>query len=150
VRTWDRLSGALLLLVAVGVGYESSKLPLGQLSLPGPGFQPFWTSVVLGILSLALIVEASVHRSKAGQTLWPLPAAVGKAIAVMAALVGYALVLDRVGYLVATSLLLALLLVLGRQRWPIVAGVALVSALASYWVFAVWLQVPLPGGLLGR
>lgn len=150
MRAWDRLSGALLLVAALVVGYESSKLPLGQLSLPGPGFQPFWAAVVLGLLSLALIVQASVRRSVEGETPWLLWAGWGKAVAVMVALVGYALVLHKAGYLLATGLLLACLLVLERQRWPTVLGVAVVSALGSYWLFAVWLQVPLPGGLFGR
>ena len=120
MKTWDRLSGAVLLLVAVAWGYESSRLPLGQPSLPGPGFQPLWAAAVLGLLALALTL-----------------------------LIAYALALSAAGYLLATGGVLAAFLLLERQRWPVVVGVALVSALTSYWLFAVWLQVPLPRGLLG-
>lgn len=150
MRRWDRRSGALLLLAALVVGYESSKLPLGQLSLPGPGFQPLWAAITLGLLSLALIVEASARIREEGKALWPSRSERGKVVAMMAALVGYALVLEKTGYLLATSLLVAVFLVLERQRWPVVLSVAVVSALASYWLFAVWLQVPLPRGFLER
>lgn len=149
MKTWDRLSSAVFLLAALGWSYESSKLPLGQFSLPGPGFQPLWAAAVLGLLSLVLFIEASLRRPEGGEALSAGWSGSGKVLAMMAALVGYALVLNTVGYLLATGLLLAVFLLLERQRWPIVLGVALVSAVVSYWLFAVWLQVPLPRGLLG-
>lgn len=150
MRTWDRLSGAVFLLAALAWGYESSGLPRGGLSLPGPGFQPFWAAAVLALLSLALIVEASLRRAEDAKGLALRWEGGGKTLVMMATLVGYALLLNKAGYLLATGSLLAVFLLLERQRWPIVVGVALVSTLASYWLFAVWLQVPLPRGLLGR
>jgi len=149
VKTWDRLSGAVLLLVAVAWGYESSRLPLGQPSLPGPGFQPLWAAAVLGLLALALTLEATLRRSESAEAQRPRWAGGGKALAMMGCLIAYALALSAAGYLLATGGVLAAFLLLERQRWPVVVGVALVSALASYWLFAVWLQVPLPRGLLG-
>lgn len=146
----DRLSGAAFLLLALVAIWEAGKLPLGQLSLPGPGFQPFWAAVALGVLSLALVLRAGVRGPREAQASPSGWAGWRKAVVTMAALVGYGLLLKEVGYLLATGGLVALFLVLERQRWPIVLAVALGAALASYWLFAVWLQVPLPRGLLER
>ena len=38
----------------------------------------------------------------------------------------------------------------GERRWPVVVAVALGATGATYGLFAVWLGVPLPQGLLGR
>jgi putative tricarboxylic transport membrane protein len=69
---------------------------------------------------------------------------------VIIVLFAYALLLPILGYLVATSGLLALLfgVIRGTRLWAVVAG-ALFTALASYAVFNVWLQVQLPRGLFG-
>jgi putative tricarboxylic transport membrane protein len=68
----------------------------------------------------------------------------------LAALAGFALVLERLGFLLTTFLLMVLLLrAIEAQRWPKVIVVALATALISYAIFAWLLGVPLPPGVLG-
>ena len=68
----------------------------------------------------------------------------------LGAIVAYVLALGRLGFLLATAPFLAvLLLAYGERRWPVVLAVALGATGATYALFAVWLGVPLPRGLLG-
>ena len=39
---------------------------------------------------------------------------------------------------------------LGRYRWPVAVGTALVVTLAAWVLFDTWLHVRLPSGVLGR
>jgi hypothetical protein len=69
---------------------------------------------------------------------------------VAAAVLAYAVLMPRLGYLAATFLLMAVLFSLdGRRRWWAVAGWSLVVVLATYLVFHGCLKVQLPSGLMG-
>ena len=65
-------------------------------------------------------------------------------------LVAYALAFERLGFVVTTIVFLALFLIgFGERRWFVVAPVALGATGLTYGVFAGWLRVPLPPGILG-
>jgi putative tricarboxylic transport membrane protein len=68
----------------------------------------------------------------------------------LAMLATFALVLERVGFLLATFLLMVILLrSIEAQNWRKVIAVALATAVISYGLFAWLLGVPLPAGILG-
>ncbi|MBI3107744.1 MAG: tripartite tricarboxylate transporter TctB family protein [Candidatus Rokubacteria bacterium] len=144
----DRLTAVILIVFTLAVIWQARRIPLGTLALPGPGFLPVAAATLLGVLALALLVDTAVRR--ADESAGGGAGAARTPVFVMVALVLYALVLERVGYLAATGPLLALLLVLHRQRWPVIVGVTLVATLGSWWLFAVWLEVPLPRGTFWR
>ena len=58
-------------------------------------------------------------------------------------------VLEKLGFMVTTTLFMVVVVFgLGvRSRW-VLATVPLVSAVMLYVIFAVWLRVPLPKGIL--
>ena len=69
-------------------------------------------------------------------------------IAGMAALFVYALVLEPLGFIVATALLaLALLFMCGVRKWHVIALYPVVSSLTIYYVFRKLLVVFLPEGI---
>jgi hypothetical protein len=73
----------------------------------------------------------------------------GRALATVAVMGAYTLLLDRLGFLLATTALLAVLVrMYGERRWTVVLGVAVCATGAAYGLFAGWLKVPLPPGLL--
>jgi len=73
----------------------------------------------------------------------------GRALATVAVMGAYTLLLDRLGFLLATTALLAVLVrMYGERRWAVVLGVAVCATGAAYGLFAGWLRVPLPPGLL--
>lgn len=126
---------------------ESLRLPFGTIHSPGEGFYPSSLSVILALLSALLLVRALLSRRP------PAPAQHGhvrRVAALLAGLAVYALLLEPVGYPICTfGLVLALLP--PRTGTEALASVVLAGLASgvSYVVFAVWLKVPLPPGLLG-
>ncbi len=141
---------ALPAAVALGFGaaalYESSKLPFGTVHSPGQGFFPWWTSAAVVLLALALLFQSLASRSGIAQGG---PGRIAKVALLLAVLVAYTFLLDLLGYLLCTFLLVLFMLrVIDLQRWTVALGTAAVTAVGSYVVFAVWLSVPLPRGPL--
>lgn len=120
--------------------------PVGTLVSPGPGLFPLVAGLTMTLASLvAVIAESgapSVAAMELGESFRRVPALV-------AALVGYAIVLKPAGFLAASTALVALVLViLGRRRaWTIVAIAVALSA--GTWLTFGLLGVPLPSGPYG-
>jgi len=139
----DRWSGGVLLAFALAVIYGASRMPLGNLANPGPGFFPFWGAVLLALLSLALILRPTTPVGDEN------PAApLGGTGRLLATLCVYALIFEFVGYVVATIGLLVVVLRENRQRPAVAFGIAIGVPLATYYGFAKVLGVALPAGLL--
>jgi hypothetical protein len=72
-----------------------------------------------------------------------------RALMTVGAMAAYTLVLDRLGFLLATiALLVVLVRAYGERRWAVVLTVAVCATGVTYGLFAGWLKVPLPPGLL--
>jgi putative tricarboxylic transport membrane protein len=137
-------AGSILLLAAVAI-HEAGKLPLGTPSNPGPGFVPWWVGVTLGLLALVRLGQASMSGPPSrGSEPGSRATAVGSLVVALAA---YVALLELLGYLLATFLLVLVVLRLVEPRpWALAVGVAAVAAIGTFAVFAVWLGVPLPPG----
>ena len=58
MRRFYQITGAALLLLAVFVALESLKLKYYTNQGPGPGFFPFWLSLLLGALAIIILLQA--------------------------------------------------------------------------------------------
>lgn len=130
------------------VCYGASRLGLGSVTDPGPGFIFFWSGLILALLSLVLFAaslrEVTFEARESGGTNW------GKIALVLAALVLYALFLERLGFVLTTFVLLSFLLgVTEGKKWPRIIGVAGAAALGSFALFELWLKIRLPKGVFG-
>ena len=108
---------------------------------PGPGLLPLALGIIIVVLALINLLRPEVRHID-------LPH-VGRILFILGALVGYAILLELLGYVLVTALLLgSLLAVLGERFrwWQPVAAVGV--SLATYYVFRVILGLPLPPGLL--
>ncbi len=144
----DAIVAAVALAFGATAAYESAKLPFGTVHNPGPGFFPWWTSVVLALLALVLLVHALTSRSRTAREG---PGRIAKVAALLVVLGAYTFLLDPLGYPLCTFLLVLFMLrVTDRERWAVALGVAAITAVGSYVVFALWLSVPLPPGPLLR
>ena len=108
---------------------------------PGPGLLPLFLGLAIVLLAAISFARPSIRHIELPQF--------RRILFILCSLIAYALVLELVGYVVATALVLGfLLVVLGeRFRWwqPVTAiGVSL----ATYYVFRILLGLPLPPGLL--
>ena len=124
-------------------------LPQPSLVPVGPAFYPRILLTIMALLSAALVVSDLVRRRGAAR---PAPVRYGLVILTFAIFGAYVAVLPSLGYRVATFLFVSgLQAALERprgRRWGLVVAVALVTTLATYYVFEGYLSVLLPRGRL--
>ena len=137
----------LFLILALGAFIESIKLPFGRVSAPAAGFFPAVLAVLLALTSLVAFVEAlrGSHENAAQAE----PLRWKKILLTLGSLLVFGFVFERLGYLLATFLIIIFLLrAVERQSWGLALSVALSASLVSYIVFGLLLGTPLPAGLL--
>ena len=116
---------------------------------PGPGFFPFWLSLLGAALTVALLVETVRSRDVAGGIL-PSRQAAWQAGGVLIALAAAAALLEPLGFRLTTLLFIAgLLFALGARSPSAILLTALAGSFGVFHVFFYWLKVPLPIGALG-
>jgi putative tricarboxylic transport membrane protein len=154
VKAWLRRTGAdfwsslFLLLLSGAVINEAFNLELGTPRNPGSGFMIFGAAAALGLFALrqfivALLSPASSKESAADPIHW------GRIVCVVLAVLAYILLLEPVGFLLCTFLLLTFLFqILEPGHWVRrTIGAALTSFL-SYTIFAKAMSLSLPKGLI--
>ena len=141
-RAWQAALCVLLVVFAF-FAYESLALSLRDALGPGPGFFPFWLSVVGGLLGVFLLLQ--VVRGTLQFETPSLKFELRPVALVMGGLVVATAALEWLGFrVVALLLLLYLLLALGARNWLAIALVALAGSFGVYYVFSGFLKVPLP------
>ncbi|MBP1710229.1 MAG: hypothetical protein H6Q49_431 [Deltaproteobacteria bacterium] len=144
------ISGMVFLGLSVFVAVSSISLGIGHLTNPRAGFMPFWTSLLIIVFSLILLVLTVANRSVQARRVdmwshvhWQ------KSMMAAAALSVYVLILPVIGYLAATSLLMLLLFWLSSMKILPAVLASLFAAVLSYGLFSFILNTPLPRGTLG-
>ena len=144
----DALCGLTLLVTAALAWLCAGDLPFGTLRQPGAGFFPKSLALLIGGLAALLAARGAAAGGPSVRRLWPERAGVVRVAVMQAVLLGYLVVLEPAGYLLATAALFLLLLRwVGRRSWPETAAVTLLATAGSYLLFARWLLVGLPAGL---
>ena len=143
----DRWTGLFFVLFSLYVCFESWRLGVGSFFRPGAGFFPFYSGALLGVLSL--ILGLFIFRGKAEKAeSWT---DVGGTITVSLAVLGFALLLTWLGFVITTFLFIFFLLrAVERRGWLLAAGGAFLISATFYVVFGLWLRAQLPPGILGR
>ena len=147
----DLLSSLFFIVFAVLVCAASINLKVGTISSPEPGFLPFWSGAVLCTLAVILAI-VSISKKRVGRKAMDFWKGMKwhKVIFVSTSLLIYAIFLSKIGYLICTFCLLTFLFgIIKRSRLWILVVSALITVLATYVVFDIWLQVSLPKGVYG-
>lgn len=119
--------------------------------IPGPGFFPTLLALAIGIVGI-LLVTSRLRGPDVdfGAFARPSRSELGRALTVWFAIVIASVVIDLVGFVVTSAILIAVLL-LGVERlrtWKAILTVILIPVVL-YAVFALLLQVRLPTGPWG-
>ena len=151
MRRADQITGIVMLVFSLTVAYTSWQMPQRVEFGPGMGFLPFWLAVVMSVLSVLLLIDATRRkRASAGKNPFPAPQALLNVAMVIAGLGVYVVVLETVGFAVSTILYIAFLLaIVQKERWFKTAIVALLSTGGLYFVFQILLEVKLPENIFG-
>lgn len=141
-------SALVFLFLAVLICVESLNLEIGTLNAPKSGFFPFILGVSLGLLSILWLL---IHIVRRGTLEWvKVSISWKRAMPMLGGLMAYALLLDFLGFSLATFLLVFLLVraIESRPWWVAgLVGIGIVSFM--YTLFLLWLRVQLPTGWLG-
>jgi len=137
--------------MGIGIACGGYDLDVGSPRDPGSGFIFFWVGLIMSGLSLIIVIGAVREKGVKGELIklvtevhWQ------KVISVLAALVIYAYALERLGFIVSTvALLIFLFKAVEPQKWSWAILGAIVSTMAAYGLFHVWLGCQLPRGILG-
>jgi putative tricarboxylic transport membrane protein len=144
--TTNKVSGMALALFALGVIWESRKLPLGTFRHPGPAYMPVLLALLL--LVFGILIAATGGRSERLRSVtwteWP------HAVAILAICAFSALALERLGYRLTVLLVLFFLVkVIEKKGWVTAAVFAAALSFGSFYLFYTLLRVPLPIGPWG-
>jgi hypothetical protein len=147
----EQILGAVLLLFAVYIGYESTLIETGaDFGKVGAGFMPFWLSVGLGISSAVLLGRAVVLPADLFAPAFFIDRAGW--IRVVWVFAGYLLavaVMKPLGMMISLAILMAATMpAFGSRSWKSIVLTAILTPLCVYLVFGHWLKVDLPMGIL--
>jgi putative tricarboxylic transport membrane protein len=151
--TGPRIAGAVLL--ALGVAALLATFAISErgdgLSVSGPRFVPLIVSIALIALSVALLARTTVAPDEElarlaaadeAATHWPTPALL------LGLVVVYVLLLEPLGYVVATVILFPLAArAIGSEQPVRDVAVGAFLAFGLYYAFTQFLGVPLPAGV---
>ena len=141
-RGWQAALACLLAVFAF-FGFESLRLSLSDALGPGPGFFPFWLSVLGALLCLFLLAQLARGRLAFENPILQLE--LRPVTLVLAGLLVAGALLEIVGFRLAMLALLPyLLLVLGARNWIAIGLCSLAGSFGVYYLFSGLLKVPLP------
>ena len=146
----DQVSSAIWFGIGLLIIIFSIPYGLGELRSPTTGFMPFLTGLAICTLAAIGFVGGTLERigGKKWKSLlknvkW------GKPLIAVIALFAYALLLNTLGFLLGTALLVGFLLrAVEPQKWLVVILGAILTSVSAYLIFQVWLETQLPPGIL--
>jgi putative tricarboxylic transport membrane protein len=145
------ISGLFWLAISIFVCIMAIKLGVGTFSSPGSGFLFFWSSLILGALSVILIIKSILGKREAKLLLIDLWKGVkwGKAVLAIITLFLYALILTKLGFILTTFVLMILLFGIGKLKYWVTIISAFFTVMLSYIIFHFLLQIQFPRGIFG-
>ena len=149
MRRADQVAGFLLLAFGASFVVGAGQFPYSTPNGPGSGFLPFWLGLVMAVLALMLVVNAT-RATDPGPAWLPAGRPLARIVVVTVATALFIALMGVVGMALGTVLfLVGLLRFLEGHGWGVTFGVAVGTALANWLIFSFWLGVPFPVGVLG-
>ena len=150
MKRLDQIAGAVLFVFSLLYVSQALKMPMMAGKSPGAGWMPLLLGSVMLLLSALLFLSGSRRpASKNVAVSWPRGRGLVNNVAILVGLSLSILILEAAGYLVSTFVFLSVLTaILGRYSWRFAIPMALVSSGVLYCVFKIFLDIPLPSGLI--
>jgi hypothetical protein len=137
------------LLLSFYLAVESHRLGLSTGNRPGPGFFPFIATIGMGLIATFRLLNNIRGRPPDNHFESGSAGEARLVLYVIAGMIAYALLLDSIGFLFCTFLLVAFYLkVIAARRWPVTLSFAAGVALTSHIFFEFLLKAGLPRGFL--
>jgi hypothetical protein len=149
VNTAEVTAAGVVLAIGICLLVGALGFPFFSEATPGPGFLPLL--IALGIIASGVALLAGALRGSriVEKPRWASLAGWWHVGLMLVAMALVFLFLEELGFLIATTAFMAAMIyALGERSWRMLFTVPPLSAIALYMVFAVWLRVPLPKGLI--
>jgi len=144
----EKITGIFLSGLGLAVFLKSLTYPLGTLRRPGGGLFPLIASVFLMGLSALLTLQAFRGKEvdKSSQSpFFSEKEAPRRILLGFAGLLAYRYLLPVIGFAVSTAVFIFFLSrFLGKLSWGMSVVFAVITAVVSYYLFQVWLKIPMP------
>ena len=149
LKNKDFIGGLFFLIIGLICLIQGYRLSPGTLSAPGAGFFPFTLSLILVLLSLILFFKSLKTRLARMDGIIRIGTRWKHLLFALAVLIIFGYAIKPVGYILCSFMMLILLFkfVEGRS-WRSALILSTSCTLISYVVFAKYLGVPLPRGIL--
>lgn len=141
----DIVAGIVLIFVGIGAIVGAVGLRVGTPTEPQPGFFPFLSGVSILILSSIILIQGWLGRTKSRTSFGEVrrPAML---IAVLIAFVG---LLEPLGYIIASPIIVVLALrIMGIRSWKVLLTTSLGLSIGTFVLFDRLLGITLPVGIL--
>jgi hypothetical protein len=134
-------------------GWYAQELPIGWVKGEGPGggFFPFWLSVIMGTVAVAVGVQEFLKTPAPRQAAERFFTEGGLRQVLLIAIPGFIMValIDVIStYLAAMIFLFYYTRLVGKHSWPIVILVTVAVPVGIFLLFEKFLLIPLPKGYL--
>jgi putative tricarboxylic transport membrane protein len=129
---------------------EGLRWPYKAEFTPGPGFFAIWLGIILGMLSIALLIEARMRKESDKKAILPKREEFLRIGMIMLSMILFALAMNTIGF--TASVFLWVLLVLFFLEDVSAAKSILCGLTFGFFVFLIfryWLEINLPTGLFG-
>jgi putative tricarboxylic transport membrane protein len=149
MRRHDLISSIVIFCAGLFITFYAPQFGIGSLSVPGTGFMPFLTGLIICGFSMTTFSQALFDKSGRVERIWA-GVKFPKLIASILMLIAYALLLGRLGFIIDSFfLILFLTRYMGSQTWKRSILCAVMSSILAYLLFETWLKAQLPKGFLG-
>ncbi len=150
MRIFAFIPSVILTLVGVAFCVYSIRLGTGTVNAPGPGFVPFLAGGLLIVLTIVALIETRPEPKVKkwselfGGERWRV------VLGILGSLFLYALVMDFLGFILSTFLILTFLFKISEgQRWKVALEASILTMVFTYFLFEYFLQINFPKGFLG-
>jgi putative tricarboxylic transport membrane protein len=152
MRVTDFTLALLLLAFAAALAIGASSFP----PMPGQAFGPklFPNMIAAGFAICAALLIMRAAKAKQFKIAvirpdwWHEPGRIGNLAILLGSIIAYTLLVQPVGFIVTTFALLVLLMKRLGASWKATLFAAALGTAVTYLMFAYWLRVPLPAGIL--
>jgi hypothetical protein len=145
----DYVSGSILLFVAAVLFFQAQGLTVWAETGPSEGFFPLVLSILLGVLSAIILLQACSRPKGETEPFRLFGAKRPKFFLYSGAFLAFALIFFWMGYSLAVAVfLLFILRFVEQQSWKTTVYVTVASIIGSYIIFQVFFTIPLPEGVL--
>jgi putative tricarboxylic transport membrane protein len=152
MKKMDIIGGSVLLFFGLGIFLKSLTYPIGSLRQPDGGMFPLLASIILILISAVLILQAFLNKTEEGlsKSFFPAKEAPKRIFLGFLALVGFRCLLPLIGFACSTFLFVFFMAkYLGNYSWKVSLLFSILTVLAAYYLFQVWLKIPMPRLMIG-